>query len=301
MHLRVREELFYMDIYKQLNISTIIQGFWRLVSWNWTTEKLEYYLQSCIELGVTTFDVAEIYANGVCEIQLGKALSQITTSRERLQIISKTGIVRGNTIKYYDTRKEHIINSCKEILKRLRTEYLDVFLIHRPDPCADLYEIAEAFEYLVVNGYVRSVGTSNFGVVTFSMLQNICNIPLITNQIEISPLCFENFENGMIDYMTAQRIRPMAWSPLNGGEIFKGTSERCKNVRNVLTDLAEIYSTSINTIVYAWLLYHPCKIFPISGSSQIEHLKMATNAKKIALKHEDWYRIYTASKEQCLK
>lgn len=269
-----------MDIYNQLNISTIIQGFWRLVSWNWTTEELEYYLHSCIELGVTSFDVAEIYANGECEVQLGKALSQITISREQLQIISKTGIVHGNTIKYYDTRKEHIINSCKESLKRLKTDYLDVFLIHRPDPCADLYEIAEAFEYLVSNEYVKSVGTSNFGVVTFSTLQNICNIPLITNQIEISPLCFEYFENGMIDYMIGQRIRPMAWSPLNGGEIFKGKSERCNNVRSVLAELAEIYSTSINTVIYAWLLYHPCKIFPISGSSKIENLKMAMDAKK---------------------
>lgn len=290
-----------MDIYNQLNISTIIQGFWRLVSWNWTTQELEYYLHSCIELGVTSFDVAEIYANGECEAQLGKVLSETSISRERMQIISKTGIVRGNTIKYYDTRKEHIINSCKKSLKRLKTDYLDVFLIHRPDPCADLYEIAEAFDYLVANGYVKSVGTSNFGVIAFSALQNICNIPLVTNQIEISPLCFEYFENGMIDYMTSQRIRPMAWSPLNGGEIFKGESERCNNARRVLSELAEIYSTSINTVVYAWLLYHPCKIFPISGSSKIENLKMAMDAKKIVLKHEDWYRIYTASKEQCLR
>ena len=290
-----------MDIYNQLNISTIIQGFWRLVSWNWTTQELEYYLHSCIELGVTSFDVAEIYANGECEAQLGKVLSETSISRERMQIISKTGIVRGNTIKYYDTRKEHIINSCKKSLKRLKTDYLDVFLIHRSDPCADLYEIAEAFDYLVTNGYVKSVGTSNFGVIAFSALQNICNIPLITNQIEISPLCFEYFENGMIDYMTSQRIRPMAWSPLNGGEIFKGESERCNNARSVLSELAEIYSTSINTVVYAWLLYHPCKIFPISGSSKIENLKMAMDAKKIVLKHEDWYRIYTASKEQCLR
>lgn len=290
-----------MDIYDQLNISTIIQGFWRLVSWNWSTKELECYLHSCIELGVTSFDVAEIYANGECEAQLGKVLSETSISRERLQIISKTGIVRGNTIKYYDTRKEHIINSCKESLKRLKTDYLDVFLIHRPDPCADLYEIAEAFDYLITNGYVKSVGTSNFGVVAFSTLQNICNIPLVTNQIEISPLCFEYFENGMIDYMTGQRIRPMAWSPLNGGEIFKGESERCNNVRNILSELAEVYSTSINTIVYAWLLYHPCKMFPISGSSKIEKLKMAMEAKKIVLKHEDWYRIYTASKDQCLR
>lgn len=290
-----------MDIYQQLNISEIIQGFWRLVSWNWTTKELEYYLRSCIELGVTSFDVAEIYANGECETQLGKIFSETSVSRECLQIISKTGIVRGNKIKYYDTRKEHIINSCKESLKRLRTDYLDVFLIHRPDPCADLYEIAEAFDYLITNGYVKSVGTSNFGVVAFSMLQKICNVPIVTNQIEISPICLEYFENGMIDYMSGQRIRPMAWSPLNGGGIFKGESETYNNMRNILSELAEVYSTSINTIVYAWILYHPCKIFPISGSGKIENLKMAVDAKKIVLKHEDWYRIYTIGRGQSLK
>ncbi len=290
-----------MDIYNELNLSPIIQGFWRLVSWKWSTSELDYYLHSCTELGVTSFDVAEIYSNGECECQLGRVLSQTAVFREKMQIISKTGIVRGNAIKYYDTRKEHIISSCKDSLRRLKVDYIDVFLIHRPDPCADFCEIAEAFEYLVTNGYVKSVGTSNFGVVAFSSLKNVCNVPLVTNQIEISPLCFEYFDNGVIDYLTGQRIRPMAWSPLNGGEIFKGESERCKNVRCVLTELAETYSTSINTLVYAWLLYHPSKIFPISGSGKIENLKMAMDARKIALKHEDWYRIYTASREQCLK
>lgn len=275
-----------------INISNIVQGFWRLLYWNYSTKELIDFLNQCIDLGVSTFDTAEIYSDGKSEEFLGEAIRKSSIQREQIQIVSKTGIVKSPSTKFYDTRYQSIIEACKKSLFRLKTDYIDLYLIHRQDPCMDFYEVARALEELTKEGLIKAAGVSNFNVQAFSALNKAYNSKLTVNQIEVNPLCFEYFENGMLDYLQVNKITPMIWSPLAGGKLF---IEENKKVKELLEELAGEYNTQPNTIAIAWLLYHPSRCVPISGSKNINRLKDFINAFDINLSHEDWYRIYTAS------
>ncbi|MFV0381969.1 MAG: aldo/keto reductase family oxidoreductase [Breznakia sp.] len=295
----------YITIAKDLKFSRIIQGFWRLNEWNLSTTALKEMMEACIERGVTTFDTAEIYGHGDCEIQLGNVLKTYPNLRQQIQLVSKTGIslakVNGNVMGYYDTTYDHIIQACKDSLERLHCEYLDLYLIHREDPCIDHHAVAKALKDLQTMGLIRYYGVSNFGPFKFNALQTCTNNNLKTNQIEWNPICFEHFDNGMMDVLMEQQIPPMIWSPVAGGEIFKNDNPLCVNAMVVLKELAKKYDCDVDTIIYAWILYHPVQAMPIVGSSKIERLDKAIAALDISLDHFDWYRIYTASKQQILR
>lgn len=281
-----------------LTLSPIIQGFWRLVSWDWTTPQLSAFLGQCLDLGVTTFDVAEIYSAGEVETQLGRALKDFR--REDVQLVSKTGIVR-NADHYYDTRHDHIVEACKASLRRLGTDYLDLYLIHRPDPCTDPWEVARAMDDLLSEGLIRAAGVSNFNPAQFNALNTAMGGRLFTNQIEVSPLQFEHFHSGMIDLMCQLRVRPMVYSPAAGGRLFTDDDPAAVSVRACLEEIAQAHHTTPETIVYAWLLYHPVGFLPICGSSKIERVKAAVAALDVKLDHPEWYHLYLASGENILK
>lgn len=135
----------------------------------------------------------------------------------------------------------------------------------------------------------------------FEALQYFTNNQLVTNQIEVSPLCFEHYNSGMMDVLQKHRVHPMIWSPLAGGSIFTSDDPKVIKLRNVLTDIAARHNEDLDTIVYAWLLKHPTKGLPISGSGKIERLKHAVRALDVELSLQEWYEIYTASGEQELR
>ncbi len=198
--------------------------------------------------------------------------------------------------KYYDTSKEHIIKSAEDSLKALNTDYLDLFLIHRPDPFMNMDEIAEAFYELHKSGKVLYFGVSNFTPQQFSALQSKMNFPLVTNQIEISPYNLEHFNSDNIFFLMEENINPMAWSPLAGGKIFDSKNEKSKRILEALKKVAkELNIDSLDTIVFSWLLNHPVGIFPISGSGKIYRLKNAVKALEVKLTREQWFAIYEAS------
>ena len=288
-----------------LSLSRVIQGFWRLDIWNFTTEQLVEFMNACIDRGVTTFDTAEIYANTLCETLMGKAFAMDPSIRNRIELVSKCGIykmpVHGDMFGYYNTTKERILQSCQESLERLHTDHLDLYLIHREDPCFDPWETGEALLELKEKGLVREIGVSNFDPVKFNALQKAVGGQLVTNQIEWNPLCFEHFNSGMMDYLTVNRIHPMIWSPLAGGRLFTSDSEQCKKARTVINGLAEQYGVEPAVIVYAWILYHPVGAMPLVGSSKLDRLDLAIKALDVKLSHGDWYRIYTASGQQVLR
>ncbi len=287
---------------KSVQLTRIIQGFWRLTSWNWTAAELEKFMRQGIELGVTSFDTAEIYGATECETQMGQVLQGNSSLRQQMQIITKTGISKGEGgFGYYDTRKERILASCEASLRRLGCDYIDVYLIHREDPALDPWEVADALAELVKKGWVREVGVSNFDPFKFDALQTATGGKLATNQIEWSPLCYEHFNSGMMDVLLKEKIHPMIWSPLAGGRIFMGETEESQKVLDVLEPMAEKYNTNVSTLVYAWLMYHPVQAMPICGSSNIARLQQAVQALDIKLDHADWYKIYTASGQQKLR
>lgn len=288
---------------KSLELSNIVHGHWRLAEWNYTPQELLNLTQHCIDLGITSFDHADIYGNYECEGLFGEALSLLPSLRKNIQIISKCGIKLTSEkyperrLKIYDYSYDYIVSSAEQSLKNLKTDYLDLLLLHRPSPFFEPDEVAKAFDLLKQSGKVRQFGVSNFNVLQFEMLQKYLNVELVTNQVEISPYCLEHFENGNMDYFLKEKIRPMAWSPLAGGQIFSPQNKKAERVRQALIKVAgELNIESIDIAAYVWLLKHPAGIIPIIGSGKIDRIKSAIEAKKINMSLEQWFFIYNAAK-----
>ena len=295
-----------LQLNHEVSLSRIVQGLWRLTSWNMSSQEIVDFVYQCIDLGVTSFDTAEIYGNYEAERVFGEALKLDPSLRSKIEIITKTGInmksvKRDYRIGHYDTTYNKIIASCKKSIELMNCEYLDVYLIHREDPLIDHKEVARALDDLKSMGLIKSYGVSNFDPFKFEALQHFTNNQLVTNQIEISPLCFEHFNSGMMDVLQKHEVHPMIWSPLAGGEIFTSDDEKAVKVRNILKVIADRHQEEMDTIVYAWLLKHPTKGLLISGSGKIERLKNAVRALDVELSLEEWYEIYTASQEQELR
>ena len=286
-----------------LEFSRIVHGYWRLMDWNISNRDLVNLIEEVYDLGITTVDHADIYGNFCCEEKFGEALKLKRGLREKLQIVTKCGIKfpsenrPENKSHCYDTSKEHIIKSAERSLKNFNTDYLDVLLIHRVDALLNPEEVAEAFTKLNKDGKVRYFGVSNFLPAQFNMLNSYLDNKLITNQVEISPLCLNAFEDGTLDLMLEKRIKPMAWSPLAGGRLFRGNDERSLRVQKVLSKIKEeVNAKDIDEVAYAWLLMHPSKIMPIVGSGKIERIKSAIRATEIKLTRDQWFEIYVASR-----
>ncbi len=294
-----------IKVSKNLAMSKIIQGFWRLDGWGFSTGDLVKFMNECIDRGVTTFDTAEIYAGTLCETLMGEAFKQDKTIRDKIELVSKTGIfienINGQDFGHYNTSYDRVIKSCKESLKRLSTDVIDLYLIHREDPCFNPFETARALNDLKKQGLVKEIGVSNFDPFKFEALNKAVDGSLVTNQIEWNPTCFEHFNSGMIDYLSMNKIHPMIWSPLAGGQLFTSDLPIYKSALAKITEIAERHNTLPETIVYAWILYHPVGAMPIVGSSKLERLDSAIAALDIKLKHHEWFEIYVASKQQILR
>ncbi len=290
-----------------LEISRIVHGHWRLAEWNLSSKQLINFIKEIYGLGINAFDHADIYGGHTCEKLFGNALSLEPSFRHNIKIITKCGIVRvddkntGKACNNYDYSFEHIVSSVENSLKNFGTDYIDLLLLHRPSPFTDPTEIAEAFDHLKTSGKVLNFGVSNFNQGQFEMLESYLNFDLVTNQVEISPLNIEHFTNGNIDFFLKKRIKPMAWSPLGGGKIFRPSNYREHNILSVLKDIAnELDIEKIETVAYAWLLKHPVKIIPVTGSGNIERIKTAVKSLDIKMSLEQWFRIYVAANGEFL-
>lgn len=288
----------------EFRLSRIALGLWRAREWNFSTKELENLITQSIELGITTFDHADIYGEYACEELFGNVLKENPSLRNKMQIVTKCGIkitspkFPEHTMHIYDTTKDHIIKSAERSLKNLSTDYLDVLLIHRLDPLMNADEVASALNDLNKSGKVLNFGVSNFFQQQFSLLQSRLDFPLVTNQIEVSALCHEHFDNGNIDFLQERRIPPMVWSPFAGGRIFFENSERANRVRNVLFEIAYRYQVEIDAIATAWLLVHPVNFVVVLGTGKIDRIKSAMKGLNIKLTREDWFKIWIAAKGQ---
>ena len=285
-----------------VSISRIVHGMWRLSEWGFSDSDTINFVEQCLELGIDTFDHADIYGDYTVEGQFGKALSKNKALNEKIKIVSKCGIKLLSTnrpnhyIKHYDTSFEHIVWSAENSLKMLQRDNLDVLLIHRPDPLNDPYEIASAFNKLREEGKVKEFGVSNYLPSQFHALQAYLDFPLVTNQIELSVAALQEWDNGNIDLCQELGMSPMAWSPLAGGAIFNAQTHRYITLKNVIHQVSDKLGVSIDQVMYAWLLNHPANIIPIVGSGKIERVKTAVDAMDLELSRQQWFQIWVASK-----
>ena len=210
--------------------SRFVFGLWRLSDWGYSPQERLSLVHQCMDLGITTFDEADIYGDYQSQPLFGEALALEPALRDRIQIVSKCGIklisssFPDHQLPHYDTGADHIISSTETTLKQLHTDRIDVLLIHRPDPLMNADEMAEAFTRLKDAGKVLHVGVSNFTPSQFSLLQSRLPFPLVTNQVECSVLEFDVMHDGTLDQMQeALRVSPMAWSPFGGGRLIHST------------------------------------------------------------------------------
>lgn len=285
-----------------LQFSRIVPGMMRMSAWRLSPQERLNWIKTCLDMGITTFDHADIYGDYTCEALFGEALALEPALREQMQLVTKCGIkmVSPNrpehTIKHYDTSKAHILASVERSLKNLHTDYIDLLLIHRPDPLMNADEVAEAFTELRNAGTVRHVGVSNFKPWQVELLSSHLDFPLVTNQVELSVMAMDVLHDGTIDQCQRLGISPMAWSPFAGGQIFRGDSARARRLRDTMTAIGDdLGGATVDQVALAWIMRHPANIIPILGTGKLERIARAADATKLELTREQWFAIWSAS------
>ena len=282
--------------------SRLVAGLWRLGDWGMDTGALLGFIHGCLDLGITTFDNADIYGGYTCEECFGSALAAEPGLRDRLELVTKCGIQLvsdnrpDNRVHHYDTSRAHIVAAAENALRLLHTDRLDLLLIHRPDPLLDADEVAEAFAALRSAGKVLSFGVSNFMPWQFDLLQSRLDFPLVTNQIELSVLALDPLHDGTLDQAQRLRVPPMAWSPLAGGRLFDAHDERARRVRAALEGVGrELGGAGIDQVALAWLLRHPARVLPVLGTGQMARMRAAAAAEALTLDRQQWFAVWEAS------
>ena len=282
-----------------IQLSPIIAGVmnWGVWDKNLNTNEFTHLINLFIENGITTFDHADIYGGYTTEASFGKALSESKIDRKKIQLITKCGIQYvsenrpNNSIKHYEYSKDYIIWSAENSLKNLKTDYLDVFLLHRPSPLMQADEIAEAVSKLKADGKILSFGVSNFTSSQTELLRQKTEISF--NQVQFSATHHEAMLDGSFDYMQIHNIKPMAWNPL--GIVFRENTDQTFRLRQLLAKLVEKYRIGSDIILLAWIMQHPAGISPVAGTVNSGRIQQLMKAKSLVLDKQDWFAIWTES------
>ena len=282
-----------------MDFSKIIVGVMRWGIWgaNHSESGVQKLIETSLEEDLYTFDHADIYGGYTTEELFGNAFSEMKINREKIQLITKCGICmpsekKNFPLKYYNYSKEYILNQVDESLKNLKTDYIDLLLLHRPSPLINPEEIAAAFGVLRSSGKVRDFGVSNFTTSQFDLISKYFP-QLVTNQVEVSLTETKAFYDGTIDQMMLKKLQPMAWSVM--GTYFSEDSERTARIKSVLEVLTKKYNAEEAQLLLAFLLKHPSKIIPIIGTSKVENIKSLKKSLQINLEIEDWFSLLDAS------
>lgn len=282
-----------IELTSGLSISNIVYGMWRLADDpDISVRHIQNKIETCLEQGINTFDQADIYGGYTAEGLLGSVLKQSPQLRSAITIITKCNIVApmglhvGKRFKYYDTTASYINGCVERSLTEMNVEYIDLLLLHRPNPLMDANETGAALDTLINSGKVNAVGVSNFRPWDFSLLQSRMQNPLVTNQIEISLSQSSAFNNGDLAFLQQHSVTPMAWSPLAGGSILK---DSLSPLFLLMQQIGETHSVSPEAVAIAWLLRHPANIVPIMGSNRLDRIRRFDDASKVDLSAEEWF------------
>jgi predicted oxidoreductase len=283
-----------------LELPRVVAGCWRLLEWKKSKDQLDGWIRGCLDLGIDSFDHADIYGGYACEVAFGEAVTP--SLRQRIKLITKCGIalvspVRPqNRLHHYDTSPDHIAAAVEGSLRALRTDYIDLLLIHRPDPLLNADLVAAVFDRLHASGKVRHFGVSNFMPWQFELLAERLREPLVTNQIELNVGHLDPLHDGTLDQCQRLRVPPMAWSPLGGGALFTSQSPEWQRIREALGRVSARYpGATLEQVAIAWLFRHPAQVIPVLGTGRIERLRAACLAEELELGRQDWFEIWESS------
>ena len=293
--------------------SRLAYGCWRIADRAIAPDIGRRAVVAAVEAGFTLFDHADIYCDGEAEKLFGRVLKESSELRERILIATKCGIRKpgepnADSPYRYDFSADYILRSCDGSLQRLGVETIDIYQLHRPDFLMDPDEVAGAFAKLLQAGKVREFGVSNFKPSQVVALQGACPMRLLVNQVEISLANLAALEDGTLDQCLAQRITPMAWSPLAGGKLADGPRRilpaqeayRPEATLAAVDALAKARGASRTVVALAWLLRHPARIMPIVGSTDAGRIREAAQADAFDLSREEWYRLLEAARGEKL-
>ncbi len=298
--------MYSIDLGKSgLKVPTVAVGCMRIS--NMDEKEASAFVNTAVENGAVFFDHADIYGGGKSETVFGKAIASIP--RENLIIQTKCGIRPGR----FDFSYEHITQSVEGSLKRLGTDYIDVLLLHRPDALMEPEEVAKAFDELKASGKVRHFGVSNQNPYQMQLLQACMDMPLCVNQLQFSVMhapmiqsginvnmyndSAVNRDGGVLDYCRLNKITIQPWSPMQYG-FFEGCfvdNEKFPEVNKKLEEIGEKYGASKTAVAFAWILRHPARMQPVTGTTNLTRLVDCIKASEIRLTREEWYEIYRAA------
>lgn len=277
---------------------------------NLSDKEAEGFVNAAMELGCNFFDHADIYGGGECEKIFAEAIHMCPSVRDKIILQSKCGIQSG----MYDFSKEYILSSVDKILSRLKTDYLDVLVLHRPDALMEPEEVAEAFDTLQAAGKVCHFGVSNHNPSQMALLQKYIRQPLVTDQLQFSIPNSSMIQSGLevnmttggavdrdgsvLDYCRLNDITIQTWSPFQYGffeGVFLNNREKYPELNDVLDELAERYDVTNTTVAAAWILRHPAKMQLVAGTTKASRLAEICRAADLTLTREEWYRLYLAA------
>ena len=302
----------YLNIKNKItNASEIALGMMRISGM--PLKEIDELVKTALENGINFFDHADIYGSGKCEEVFADAIGMNPTIREKFIIQTKCGIRGG----FFDFSKEHILNSIDNSLKRLKTDYIDVLLLHRPDTLMEPEEVAEAFEILNKNGKVKFFGVSNQKPYQIELLQKYLNnvdIEIIINQLQLSVTHTGMIDSGInvnmknansvnhdgdiLEYCRLKEITIQPWSPFQYGFFegpFLGNTEKFPKLNEVIDKYAKQYNVTNSALAIAWLLRHPAKMQPIVGSTNKKRVAEICKASDVNLAKKEWYEIYLSA------
>lgn len=251
--------------------------------------------------GITTFDHADIYGGYAVEEAFGAGLAVWNGDRDDLELVTKCDIMLPvearpqHRVKHYDTSARHITASVERSLANLRTDRVDVLLLHRPDPLLDADETASALSRLVADGKVRAVGVSNFAPHQVDLLRSRLGVPVVTNQVELSVTATGTLYDGSLDHAQQHRYPPMIWSALGGGGLFTSDDDRAVRIRDALAAVGAAHDLSVGATALAWVLRHPSRPVAVLGTMNPGRFADLARATHVDLDRQEWFTILEAS------
>lgn len=308
-----------------LTVSRLAFGTWHLGGeWdnNPPSEAIlsrgEALIQAAVAHGITLIDLADIYTRGKSDQVVGTVLKKHPALREKVVLQEKTGIILSDelaagSIGHYDFSHRNITTKLETCLQRLHTDYVDLLLLHRPDPLVQPEEVARAFDDLHASGKVRYFGVSNHTPMQIELLKKYVRQPLVVNQIELNLLHNDLINDGIVantsaakytgardtlDYCRLNEMLVQAWSPVAGGRLFVDDPDAPQNVQQtarLIAEMAEAHATTPEAIALAWLLHHPAPIQPILGTLKPHRIADSVPADDVQLSRQEWFALLAAA------
>ena len=283
-------------------VSQAVYGFWRWEDAADTSDAaMERIVRLCLDLGINTFDHSDSYGGYRCEEMFGNLLRRKIFKREDLVLFTKCGVVLPHAgrpdvrVRYVDTSAAHILESVEQSLKKLNTDYIDIFLLDHLDPLSNLEETAITLGRLRTSGKIRNIGVANFSVFQHQLLASYLQVPIVTNHIELNLLNTTSIDNGQLDFLKQRYTRPLASAPLAGGRIENGQDEVAVRLRSRLQEVASNHNAHIESVAVAWLI--KLGALPLIGTSNQQRIRNIVDAFRIKLDRQEWYELYHAAKK----